>query len=346
MKHPGNPIITTADVAPSRPDFKVVGVFNAGVARYEAQTLLLLRVAEAPVQNVEGKVLVPLYDSVRGSVEIRELDNGNGEYDTRDPRVVRARDGQNYLTSISHMRVAKSPDGVRFEIEKKPFIKSEDCYTAFGAEDARIARIGEHYYISYSAASEYGIVVRLAKTRDFVTYEACGNIFHPDNKDVALFPEKIGGLYYGLHRPSTSEYGRPNMWIASSPDLLHWGDHRLLAAVRPGSWDSGRIGASAVPFLTEKGWLEIYHGATRDNRYCLGVMLLDREEPWKLLARSELTLMEPDQPYETQGFFGNVVFSCGALEENGRVSIYYGAADESVCLAATTTEHLLSLLKA
>jgi predicted GH43/DUF377 family glycosyl hydrolase len=209
-------------------------------------------------------------------------------------------------------------------------------YEAFGIEDARITELNGKYYITYSSASNYGIVTSLASTADFSGYKREGVIYYPDNKDVVIFPESINGKYYAINRPSCSLYGKPDMWIAESPDLLCWGNFRRIAGTRNGYWDDGRIGAGAVPFLTDKGWVEIYHGATADNRYCLGVMLLDKEKPWEIKSRSEIPLMKAEENYEINGFFGNVIFSCGCVLEGEKVIIYYGAAD--CCIACATLE--------
>ena len=136
-------------------------------------------------------------------------------------------------------------------------------------------------------------------------------IFPPHNKDCAIFSEQIGGRYYALHRPSSPTIGGNYIWLAESPDLVHWGNHRCLAHSRPGMWDSARVGAGAAPIRTPEGWLEIYHGADANNRYCLGALLLDLESPWKVLARSSEPIMEPLAEYERTGFFGNVVFTNG-----------------------------------
>lgn len=339
-----NPILRPQDVPPSMPGVKVIGVFNAGAAVYRDEIILLLRVAEMPVSPSPETVCVPYFDEESRTVRIKALQKSDPGYDFSDARVVTARSGQKYLTSISHIRVARSTDGIHFRIAEKPAIQAFDRYTAFGVEDPRITKIGEMYYINFSAASYDGIITRLFATRDFEEFRDLGNIFHPDNKDVAIFPEKIGGLYYALHRPSTSEYGKPNLWIAASPDLRHWGDHRLVAAVREGTWESTRMGAGSPPIPTEKGWLVLYHGANEGNRYCMGAMLLDPQEPWKLLRRYEQPLLEPEAPYETDGFFGNVVFVCGAVEKDGKLLIYYGASDDTVCLAEATIDEILEKL--
>lgn len=344
LRNENNPLLTVDDVKASRDGFRVIGVFNAAVTKYEDNYLLLLRVAEQPVQESEEQFRCPVFNERLGRIGLKELDRRNGSYDFSDPRVVKGRGSETYLTSISHLRLAESADGVHFTVSDVPLIEACDKYSAFGVEDARITKIGDTYYINFSAASDNGIVVGLWSTANFKEFQKMGYIFHPDNKDVVLFPERIGGLYYALHRPSGSEYATPNIWIASSPDFIHWGDHRVVAKTRPGSWESERIGAGIVPIRTEKGWLEIYHGADDHNRYCLGVMLLDLEKPWKVISRYEQPLIEPEEPYETDGFFGNVVFSCGAVSENGVVHIYYGASDESMCLADVKLEELLRVL--
>jgi predicted GH43/DUF377 family glycosyl hydrolase len=241
--------------------------------------------------------------------------------------------------------VARSQDGIHFEIDDKPTILPGSIYESYGIEDPRITQIGGTYYITYSAISEYGICAGMMTTQDFLTFHREGNIFHPDNKDVVLFPKQVGGKYYALHRPSSSHYGKPEMWIAESSDLRQWGNHRHLASVREGLWDDGRIGASAIPFETEEGWLEIYHGASKDNRYCLGALLLDKDEPWKVIARSEKPFMQPEELFEVEGFFGNVIFPCGVLVENNIVKIYYGASDTCIGYAEASLDYIKANLQ-
>jgi predicted GH43/DUF377 family glycosyl hydrolase len=151
----------------------------------------------------------------------------------------------------------------------------------------------------------------------------------------------IKGRYYALHRPISAEYGRREMWIAESPDLICWGNHKRVLEMRDGMWDSARIGPSSVPFLIEQGWLEIYHGADEKNRYCLGAVLFDRDDPSKVLARSGQPLLEPQEHYEIEGFFGNVVFNCGVLCEDGQCKIYYGAADTCMAYAEISISEIL-----
>ncbi|MHB9025716.1 MAG: glycoside hydrolase family 130 protein, partial [Armatimonadota bacterium] len=135
-------------------------------------------------------------------------------------------------------------------------------------------------------------------------------------------------------------------WLATSPDLLHWGCHRPLIARRAGMWDETRIGAGSVPFKTAEGWLAIYHGVNPEQGYCLGAVLMDLEDPSRVLARSEQPLLVPKESYERLGFYGNVVFTCGSVvREDGNVYIYYGAADEHMCCAWIAIDDILASLR-
>ena len=113
---------------------------------------------------------------------------------------------------------------------------------------------------------------------------------------------------------------------------------------RKGYWDEIKIGASAVPFRTDLGWLEVYHGVDKNNRYCLGAVLLDNHEPWKIISRTERPIFKPEVDYELNGFFGNVVFSCGLLNEDSKLKIYYGAADTVICYAEISLEDTIKSL--
>ena len=173
-----------------------------------------------------------------------------------------------------------------------------------------------------------------------------GIIFCPENIDVVLFPEKINGKYYALTRPVPMHIGPRCIWIATSPDLINWGEHKPLILPRPGSFDGGKNGGSCVPIKTEHGWLEIYHGSDEDDKYSLAVALLDLNDPSKLLACPKEPLMRPEADYEVKGFYGNVVFSCGAVpKDDGTVIIYYGASDELTAGAVTTIEKIMTTLK-
>ncbi len=342
-RSPRNPIIVPKDVIPSRSDFEVVGVFNAGVARFQGHIILLLRVAERPVGTNPDITSAAVYDVAKGNVVLKEFSKDDPEIDFSDPRLIITPSGT-YLTSISHLRLARSSDGINFDIEQTPALAPTYDYETFGLEDPRITPVDGTYYITYVALSPLGVTTCLASTKDFKSFERHGIIFCPDNKDVVLFPEKIGNKYYALHRPVSPLFKKHEMWLAQSPDLFCWGNHRYLMGPRPNLWDDIKAGAGAVPFKTEQGWLEIYHGADKNNRYCLGAVLLDSHQPWKVIARSQKPILQPQANYETEGFFGNVVFSCGLLCEDNTLKIYYGVADTSIAHAQLPLQDVLESL--
>ncbi|WP_127492841.1 BtaManbiosPhlase [Paenibacillus glycanilyticus] len=344
-----NPLVTPADVKPHRPDFEVIGAFNAGIAEYNGEVIMLLRVAERPISPDPDVVLAPVYNVERGELDLFPVRLDDEDYDFSDPRVIVRKEHApsfEYLTSLSYLRIARSKDGRHFTIDDKPFVYPSQSLETFGIEDPRITQIGDTYYIYFSAVSPVGIGESLVSTKDFESVTHHGMIFGPDNKDVLIFPERVNGKYYALHRPTTKSCGRPEMWIAESDNLLYWGNHRHLIGLRDGMWDSGRLGGGAVPIKTDKGWLELYHGATKDNRYCMGAVLLDLNDPSKVIARSGSPIMEPEADYEQNGFFGGVVFSCGALVDGDRIRMYYGAADTSMACAELSLSEILDSLEA
>jgi len=343
FRSPDNPIIGPKDVKPSRGEFEVIGVFNAGAIRFEDEVILLLRVAERPISTHPEVVLAGVYDVAQGDIVLKEFSKDEPENDFSDPRLI-IRPTETHLTSISHLRLARSTDGINFEIEDTPAIGPTNDLESFGIEDPRISRIDGTYYISYVAVSPFGVTSCLASTKDFKSFERHGVIFCPENKDVVLFPERIDGKYYALHRPVSPLFKRRDIWIAESPDLLCWGNHRFLCGPRGGCWDEMKIGASAVPFKIEQGWLEIYHGVDQESRYCLGAVLLDAKQPWKVIARADKPILEPQTDYEIEGFFGNVVFTCGLLYEDDKLKIYYGVADTAICYAELSLEECLKAL--
>ncbi|MCA1010672.1 glycoside hydrolase family 130 protein [Halobacillus halophilus] len=343
-----NPIITPDDVSPYHESHEVIGVFNAGIAEYKGETLMLLRVAERPLSQNNNIVKAPIIDfsNNENTLKLIELDRKNPAYDFSDPRTVRLRQKEEtaFLTSLSYIRLARSKDGQNFTVDEQPFLYPEAELEAWGIEDPRVTQIEDTYYIQYSAVSEKGVGVGLISTKDFNSYERHGLILHPENKDVAIFPEQINGKYYALHRPVPKGIGRPEIWIAESDNLLHWGNHKHLLGLREGSWDSGRIGGGAVPFKTDKGWLEIYHAADTEDRYCLGAVLLDLDNPAKVLAKTDKPILEPKADYEVNGFFDQVVFTCGVTLQDDRIRIYYGVADTSMALAEISLKELLAEL--
>lgn len=343
-RHPANPLIRPQDVQPSRADFEVIGAFNAGATLHRSEVVLLIRVAEKPINPSPEVILCPYLDS-DGTIQVREVRRDDPNYDTSDARMVRnVRTGELWLTSISHLRLAHSRDGVHFTVGATPWLAPTTDEEGFGIEDARITVLDGVYYVNYTAVSRYGIATALASTRDFVNIERLGVIFPPANRDVVIFPQKVRGQYISYHRPMPGMLGGYNIWLASSPDLVHWGEHRRVLEAGTSGWESGRVGGGVPPILTEHGWLSIYHAADRLDRYCLGALLTPKDEPGRVIARTKTPLLAPEAPYETQGFFPNVVFSCGAVVQGDTLRLYYGAADETIALAETSVNVLVNQL--
>jgi predicted GH43/DUF377 family glycosyl hydrolase len=343
-KHEANPLIEPESIKPSREGYRVKGAFNAGAAEYDDEIILLLRVAEDCISG-EGFIAVPCYrfDAEGGHPEILKVKADDPRVQLKDTRGVVYK-GKDYLSTLSHIRIARSKDGINFTIDDKPFIYPCSSSESFGTEDARISRIDDIYYITYTAVSGDGWATALATTRDFKTIERKGIIFPPPNKDVSIFPEKINRKYLALHRPHNGGFGKPSIWYSESPDLLHWGGHKCLIRPRNTRWEEQKIGGGAAPIKTDKGWLEIYHGKG-EEQYSLCLLLLDLNDPSRVLKRGNEPILFPEEPYETKGFFPNVVFSNGVITgADGSVRIYYGACDETVCLAETSIDELLGML--
>ncbi|MHB0858330.1 MAG: glycoside hydrolase family 130 protein [Anaerolineae bacterium] len=342
-RFPENPIMTARDIKPSRDGVNVQLALNPGAFRYQGRTGLLMRVAEHPIPR-EGYLSTLYFDpGSPGGVQIMEFRQGDPDLIADDPRKFTYK-GTPYLSSVSHLRLAWSDDGIRFVAEDHPALVGQGELESYGVEDSRVVAIDGQYILTYTSVSSKGIGVGLSTTTDWQTYRRYGMIMPPTNKDVAVFPEKIDGRYMALHRPIGVYFGGLDMWVGSSHDLSYWGDHKYLAGTRPGMWDSARIGAGAAPIRTEKGWLEIYHGADPDHRYCLGAMLLDEHEPWRVIARSEEPIMEPIAEYEKHGFFGGVVFTNGHVVDGDTITLYYGASDEVICGATMSIDQVLASL--
>lgn len=340
-----NPLLSPKDLPASINGLQITCLLNPGVFRFKEKTWLIVRVAERPEQK-DGLISIPILKET-GGIEIIEIPKNDPELIDTDARVINYK-GTDYLTTLSHLRLLCSEDGINFyEPKEYPTLVGEGVLEAFGIEDCRVSFINEKYYLSFTSVSSNGVGVGLRTTTDWKIFEKHGMIFPAHNKDCAIFEEKINGLFYALHRPSSVDIGGNYIWIASSPDGLHWGNHKCIIKTRKQMWDSKRVGAGAAPIRTEKGWLEIYHGANENNRYCLGAFLMDLENPSKVIAQTENPIMTPSATYELNGFFGNVIFTNGhILESDGdTVTIYYGASDEFVCGAKFSIKEIYSLLK-
>jgi predicted GH43/DUF377 family glycosyl hydrolase len=281
--------------------------------------------------------------------------------------------------------LAESDDGFHFRrLSDQPvFGPSADGFDAGCVEDPRITPFGEDYLVTYACRHHppgqywlmegnpcklpaspdyYPARIRdnltatgLAITRDFRSWRRCGPLTDPrlDDRDVFLFPEKIGGKFWMIHRPMEwAGAGRgtehPAIWINSSDDLLHWDSSasRLLAKAEFG-WEE-KVGGNTPPIRTELGWLTLYHGKGRDGFYRLGALILDADNPALVRHRSRDWLLEPEFDYETKGCYdmGGVVFPCGAVVRDGVLFVYYGGADKYVGVATAPLPELLRDLAA
>ena len=217
----------------------------------------------------------------------------DAELEPIDPRVVRRKaDGLVRLTFLSHLRVVRCGDGRSVESVTEVCFTPQSEWEEFGVEDARITPLDGRFWFTYVAVSRHGAATALASTTDFRTFDRHGIIFCPENKDVVLFPQRVGGAYAALHRPNgATPFTRPEMWLARSPDLTHWGRNEPLYG-GSGAWETGRIGAGPPPIRTADGWLALYHGNRHPTRpgevgaYAAGALLLDLENPARVLCRT------------------------------------------------------------
>lgn len=338
-----NPIITPIDLTPSENQLKIISLLNPGVFRYNGKIWLVVRVAES-IPEQEGYVFIPTLD-ISAKIKITKIKTDDKDLKANDPRVVNYK-GLDYLTTVSHLRLLCSDDGLNFH-EAKDYcsIVGNGSLENYGIEDCRVSQIDDTYYLTYTAVSANGVAVGLRTTKDWKTFDNKGLILPPHNKDCAIFEEKINNKFYALHRPSSPQIGGNFIWISESPDGVHWGNHKCILQTRKNHWDSARVGAGAAPIKTDIGWLEIYHGANEEHQYCLGAFLMDLENPSMVLARSQNPIMIPTEQYELTGFFGNVVFTNGHIVKDDKLTIYYGASDEVVCAAHFSINHILSTLQ-
>jgi len=256
---------------------------------------------------------------------------------------------------VSSLGYARSSDG--FQIEERlasPVFEPEpgNEYERFGCEDPRLTRIGNRFYMTYSA---YGRVPNMAaearlvqigmtsiSVKDFVKKnwrwsERGYPLLRVDNKSAVLFPEKIQGKYVMYHRIA------PYIWVSYSTDLRNWFGHKIVMTPEE-EWEYFRVSAGAPPIRTKKGWFLIYHGV--DSKYCyrLGFVVIDRENPEKIIYRPKTPILEPEEKYERSGVVPNAIFNCGAVVVDDELFIYYGAADTVVAVATANMSEILSLI--
>ncbi len=261
------------------------------------------------------------------------------------------------LRGHSHFCVARSANGIDgWDIDAHPTLmpdRENHPEEYWGIEDPRITWIPElrKYAIVYTSYSQAGPSVSLAFTKDFKTFERRGEIMPPENKDAALLPKRIGEHWALIHRPVSSISIGAHVWISYSPDLRHWGSHKIILQARKGPWwDADKIGLSPPPIETDQGWLVIYHGVRHPRAGCiyrLGLALLDLQTPEKCLLRGDSWVFGPEEDYEREGDVGNVVFPCGYTigNDGDTIHLYYGAADTCIALATGSVQDLLDWLE-
>jgi predicted GH43/DUF377 family glycosyl hydrolase len=256
---------------------------------------------------------------------------------------------------ISHFCAARSRNGVDgWHIDPQPtMLPDPENYPEeiWGIEDARIVYVPElgKYAVTYTSYSRGGPGVSLALTEDFRHFERFGVIMPPEDKDAALLPRRIGGHWALIHRPVTLQGA--HIWISYSPDLRHWGSHKMILQARRGAWwDANKIGLSPPVIETPEGWLMLYHGVRQTasgSLYRLGLALFDLNTPERCILRSDEWMFGPEEPYEREGDVANVVFPCGyTIEEDGdTINLYYGGADTCIALATGSIREMLEWLK-
>jgi beta-1,4-mannooligosaccharide/beta-1,4-mannosyl-N-acetylglucosamine phosphorylase len=313
-RHPNNPIIAPKDV-PYNPAM----VFNAGVAKFQGKYVMVFR-----------------------------NDYGDTENQTILPH------------NTTNLGLAFSDDGVKWEVSPFPCWSWND-EEIIRVYDPRLTVIEGKCYMCFAVDTKHGLRGGIAVTEDFSSFEVL-SLTLPDNRNMVLFPERIGGKYIRLERPfpvySRGGIDRFDMWISDSPDLRYWGNSKLLLAVEQVPFANDKVGPGAPPIKTDRGWLTTFHAVDIDSsrgkngwektwkkRYTAGIMLLDLDDPSRIVGMARSPLLVPEAAYEIDGGFRNhVIFPGGMLlEDSGEVKIYYGAADTVECLATSDVNDLVRL---
>ena len=249
-----------------------------------------------------------------------------------------------------------SPDGVHWDIEPEPIrfeADNPDLLHSAYKYDPRVTCIDDRYWITW-CNGYYGPTIGVGYTDDFKTFRQCENALLPFNRNGVLFPRKIKGKYALLSRPSDNGHTPfGDIFLSYSLDMEFWGRHRMVMQVAPfeeSGWQSTKIGPGPTPIETEEGWLLLYHGVINTCngfRYSMGAALLDLEEPHKVRYRCRPYLLAPNKLYEQVGDVPNVIFPCAALhdEAEGKIAIYYGAADTVTCLAYGYIDEIIEFIK-
>ncbi|MFH1195400.1 MAG: glycosidase [bacterium] len=285
-----------------------------------------------PINSVFNPGATLLHDGT--TLLLCRVENRNGQ-----SHLCAARSANGYDGWVMDQEPTFMPDPINFPEE------------IWGIEDPRITYIPElsKYAVVYTAYTRDGPGVALAFTEDFHNFERFGIIMSPEDKDAALLPHRIGDHWALIHRPVSSP--KAHMWLSYSPDLRHWGSHKLIMEARRGGWwDANKIGLSPPPIETPEGWLLIYHGVRQNAAGCiyrLGLALFDLNKPELCLRRSNEWVFGPEEHYEQEGDVNKVVFPCGytIAPDGDTINLYYGAADMSIALATGSIKELMVWLE-
>jgi len=283
---------------------------------------------------------------------------------------------------LIHIGLATSKDGFEFSrVQDSPVLSPTiGSFDAGSVEDPRVVKFGDEFYMTYAFRPyppgqywkyEYDGVkapkhnkyapkclkenvgnTALAVSKDLINFKKIGRLTEPslDDRDVILFPEKIGGKFYMLHRPKDyvgAKYGtnQPSVWIKSSDDLMTWNVPSTLL-LKGEQWWEVKVGGNTPPIKTSEGWLMLFHGVDDKHTYRVGACLLDLEDPTKILYRTKDFIMEPETEYEKNGLYKwGVVFPTGNVLVDDTLYVYYGASDQWCCVATANIHELVQFIK-
>jgi predicted GH43/DUF377 family glycosyl hydrolase len=269
-----------------------------------------------------------------------------------------------YEKYISRIGYACSNDGHKFNKMGEIAFGPREDYEKYGIEDPRLVKINNQIYVTYVVPSGYvrdepNVFSAVATTKNYREFTRLGIIKGggTDNKDVVFFPEKFGNsstdgnrsmVYLSLNRPSAwigSAFGtdRPSIWLGEGRSLTSIERHTLLLKPER-EWEALKIGAGVPPIKTDRGWLIIYHGVSKEKVYSVGAALLDLKKPNQILGRTKRPILVPEERYERLGDVNNVVFPTGACIVDRELFVYYGGADKVCCLATADLGLLLDFI--
>lgn len=348
-------LLKPEDFKPSFKNWIIEGVLNPAAIRLPNKKIMILaRIAESRTKHKKLKTCPVVSTQEEYKQHFKEIHKG--KIFKMDGNIVHLAEGICKLTTLSHFKkIILNENG--FDVEKiyqNPAFTGRKGDGEYGVEDPRIVKIGNQYVMTYVTISDKeGVCTSLAVSKDCLNWERKGIIFREQNKDAFLFPEKINKKYVALHRPEGFfEFSKPSIWISHSPDMIHWGEEKVIMQPRKNSWEQRRIGGGPPPIKTKKGWLIIYHGVkNKKNKsvYNAGAALLNLKQPEKVIARSKKNkpLLIPKNKYEKQGFINNVIFPTGAVPtlDGKSLLIYSGGADKFVSVKKISFKDIFKNMK-